>query len=89
MARAILPARNATHDAMVDARNVGHSWTDINDYLAGKKQDALNAGYNDDEIQGYLGLGDPNDLNSRLSQMMQQQYANANAQDAGSGASGG
>lgn len=76
----VLPQRNQTHDAMSDARNAGYSWSDINSYIAGKKQAALDSGDDISAAQAQMGLGDPNALNQRLSQMAQMNMSQPDVQ---------
>lgn len=52
-------------DPELEARAAGHSWDDIDGFVQDRTQAALNAGYTQDDVDQYLGRGDPTEFDIR------------------------
>lgn len=62
---------------VAQARAAGYGWDEIGGYLAGKRAEALKAGYTDAEIDKYMGFHDPKDLLDKMRKQANENVAAA------------
>lgn len=60
----------------IAARLAGHAWDDIKDFVGAGNEQALNAGYTQDEVDQYLGRNSPNGLMDQLDASWRVRLAN-------------
>jgi hypothetical protein len=72
---AVLPPRNALHDGMAAARIAGYPWQEINQFTADRRDASLSVGYSHSDVNAFLGIGSPDDLNDRLRQTLHRNIA--------------
>jgi hypothetical protein len=72
-----MPPANPLVDAMAAARLQGHDWNDINSFVADRMDvSKRGAGYTQDEVHDFLGVGSPSQLNERLTGAIRGNIAN-------------
>jgi hypothetical protein len=57
--------------AVAEARTAGYSWDEIHNFMESKRGEALKAGYSDQEVDKFLGYGEPGALTEHMQRLSQ------------------